>query len=366
VIGNGSSGIQVFGAMQKEASSITHYIRSPTWISLIFASQFSPDGKNFAYTDEQKQKFQDPQENFAYREMLESAGNGIFKTLVFDETCQDVKANFRQQMEKVMKLRLKDSPNLIRNLIPSYQPWCRRLTPGDEYLEALQCDNASLTDERIELISENGIRTTDGEYKEYDIIVTATGFVNNRVVPWVMKGRNGKLLSDLFKENTDGYMSVTAPEMPNYFTIGCGPNFVIANGSIMSAFGFISDYIYQWINKIATEDIKSVCVNNEAVEAFNIYIQEILRRTAWNRECDSWYKKGKQDEYRTGITAIYPGSMMHFKSMLETIRPEDFDFEYRSRNKFNFYGCGLTELDVTDGANLAQHLKRTMKLDNII
>lgn len=47
VIGNGSSGIQSFGALQKDASSIAHYIRAPTWISMNYLSQFTKDGSNF-------------------------------------------------------------------------------------------------------------------------------------------------------------------------------------------------------------------------------------------------------------------------------------------------------------------------------
>ena len=76
--------------------------------------------------------------------------------------------------------------------------------------------------------------------------------------------------------------------MPNFFTIGCGPNFTIANGPVLSAFGFLTEYVLQWVTKIAREDIHSVCVKEDIVEAYNIYIQQVLRRTAWNRECESW------------------------------------------------------------------------------
>ena len=49
VIGNGSSGIQTVAAMQPHADKITHYIRSPTWISLNYMSQFTRNGngRNF-------------------------------------------------------------------------------------------------------------------------------------------------------------------------------------------------------------------------------------------------------------------------------------------------------------------------------
>jgi cation diffusion facilitator CzcD-associated flavoprotein CzcO len=93
VIGNGSSGIQTFGAVQKQASHITHYIRSATWISLNYMSQFTrdADGRNFDYTDEEKAAFQDPQNLFAYRSKLENVSVGIFKNLVYDDTVPHVK-----------------------------------------------------------------------------------------------------------------------------------------------------------------------------------------------------------------------------------------------------------------------------------
>lgn len=41
-------------------------------------------------TDEEKASFLDPQNLYAYRRKMESASNGIFKNLVFDETAPEV------------------------------------------------------------------------------------------------------------------------------------------------------------------------------------------------------------------------------------------------------------------------------------
>jgi len=68
--------------------------------------------------------------------------------------------------------------------------------------------------------------------------------------------------------------------MPNYFTFG-GPNAVIAHGSLIEAFNWTADYIVRFIRKMATEDIKSVCVRDEAVLEFNEYADEVLRRLVW-------------------------------------------------------------------------------------
>jgi hypothetical protein len=41
-------------------------------------------------TDDEKANFQDPQNLYAYRRKMESASNGIFKNLVFDETVRRI------------------------------------------------------------------------------------------------------------------------------------------------------------------------------------------------------------------------------------------------------------------------------------
>jgi cation diffusion facilitator CzcD-associated flavoprotein CzcO len=370
VIGNGSSGVQVFTALQKEAASITHYIRSPTWISLNYMSQYTRngDGQNFEYTDEEKSNFKHHPETFlAYRKKLEDTSIRLFKNLVFEETCKELKANFRKTLTSVMTERTKGQAGLAEKIIPTFQPWCRRLTPADGYLEALQALNANLVDTPIAAITPTGIRLEDGKETDYDVIVTATGFVNNRIAPWTMRGRNGVTMEELFKENPEAYLSICVPQLPNYFAIGCGPNFPVANGPVQSALSWICDYILRWTKKMTSEDIVSICVKQDVVEAYNIYIQEVFRRTVWNRECNSWYKTGRRDEYRTGISAIYPGSLHHFREMLECdLRGEDFNFTYGSRNKFKFLGNGLAEVDLNDDNDMAFHIDGAFRSENTI
>ena len=62
-------------------------------------AQFTPNGVNFQYRDEGKDVFKDPAKLFEYRIKLERTSNSIFKTLVFNETCQDVKKAFRTNIE---------------------------------------------------------------------------------------------------------------------------------------------------------------------------------------------------------------------------------------------------------------------------
>jgi cation diffusion facilitator CzcD-associated flavoprotein CzcO len=109
-----------------------------------YMAQFTPNGANFQYRDEEKEAFKDPAKLFEYRIKLERTSNGIFKNLVPNETRQDVKKALRANIEKLMRERLHNDEVMMSKLTPSYQPWCHRLTPGDAYLEALQADNAAL------------------------------------------------------------------------------------------------------------------------------------------------------------------------------------------------------------------------------
>ena len=108
-----------------------------------------------------------------------------------------------------MRERLHNDKVMMSKLIPSYQPWCHRSAPGDAYLEAFQADNAAPIDDPITEITKTGVVTKSAsEHQHVDVLVLATGFRNNRVPPWNMRGKDGVLLSHLWARNPDGYLSV--------------------------------------------------------------------------------------------------------------------------------------------------------------
>ena len=78
-----------------------------------------------------------------------------------------------------------------------------------------------------------------------------------------------------------------------------------------------------------------------------------MRLTVWTSGCRSWYKNHKVDGK---VTAMYAGSILHFKEMLESFRTEDFNFEYNTINRFRFMGNGLTILE-EKGEDLAYYVK---------
>ena len=185
---------------------------------------------------------------------------------------QQKKAN--EISRQIMENRLQHNPDLCKRLIPNFEFGCRRISPGEGYLEALQESNVTCCFDPIKRITDLGIET-EKDHTNFDIIICATGFDVSFSPSWKLEGRGGQSLSNLWKEKPDAYFGICAPEQPNYFIFN-GPNcpsktvpmsiflweildadtHLVAHGSLLAAMDSTADWIYKWCNKIASEDIK--------------------------------------------------------------------------------------------------------------
>ncbi|KAL4863636.1 hypothetical protein BDV12DRAFT_25498 [Aspergillus spectabilis] len=356
VIGNGSSGIQIIPALQPKAAKLVNYIRNPTWISTNLAGDITKDhmGTNFEYTEEEKKLYAESPEAFLeYRKYIERSVNSVYKLMLSNSAENTFLFNL---VNGVMRARLAANPHLIEKLIPEYEIGCRRLSPGDGYLEAMQSPNASFVFDPITQITQNGILTSSGKEEEFDLIVCATGFETSFIPAWNLVGRDGRKLSEEWKEVPRAYFSLCAGGVPNYF-IFAGPNSPIGHGSVPGMLAWSADYMLDWVEKIAREDIKSIVVKDEIVRAFNRYAGENLKRCVWSKGCTAWYsKKNEETPGENTVTAMYPGSALHYKEFIRTIRGEHFDIRYNTENPFRYLANGELEME-RNGGDLAYYLQ---------
>lgn len=255
LIGNGSSALQILPRLAKTigSGSITNFIRNPTWVSATYLSQFTKDGGNFEYTEEEKKKFtEDYEAHKNYRHLLEHNFNMFLYVLFKDSAAQ--KACF-EAYSKMMAERLNHDPVLCEKLIPKWEVGCRRLSPGEGYLESFSQPNVSANFSPIKSITETSIVTEDGP-AEFDAIIFATGFDVSYVPPWEITGKNGFDLKKHFDVPVPkAYMSINVENMPNYFIFN-GPNACAGHGSLLAVMDWTSAHIARWAMKIAKEDIK--------------------------------------------------------------------------------------------------------------
>lgn len=202
-----------------------------------------------------------------------------------------------------MKRRLANKLELVDDLLPSFPPACRRLTPGPGYLEALTDEKVEIIRSEIVKVDEKGILTADGQHRAVDAIVCATGFDTTCTPRFPIKGRGGVTLAEHWKKTPETYISVATDGFPNYF-ICLGPNAGLGEGNLLLLIEKELDYFTDCARKIQRDDIRAMSVKREAVERFTRYCDEYFARTVFGAKCRSWYKGGTEDGR---VVALWPG-----------------------------------------------------------
>jgi cation diffusion facilitator CzcD-associated flavoprotein CzcO len=355
VIGNGSSGIQILPEMAKlEGSKVISFQRSPTWIFSRHApakllGRDDPD-PNPAYTEEDKQRFRNPEEIRKYRKTVQAGVNRGFHLFVKGSQYNSEMTEFAT---KQMAAKLNHDPELCEKLIPKYELGCRRITPGTGYLEAFTQQNVALETNEISHISSKGIHTKNGAFHELDVIVCATGFDISQVPNFPIIGRNQVSLAEKWKDEPESYISLACPDMPNLFFF-TGPNATVGHGSLIFSLDWSAEWMIRWIQKMAYEDIASVAPKQDVVDEFVRYGDQIHKTLTWTGGCRSWYKANR---INGRVTATFAGSAILYEKLVNgRLRPEDFEIHYRSANRWRFLGNGFTEYELQDGNDLSYYI----------
>ena len=90
---------------------------------------------------------------------------------------------------------------------------------------------------------------------------------------------------------------------------------------------------------------RSLNVRQKPQDDYNIHTDAFMPRMVWASACRSWYKS----ETTGRLTALYPGSPIHWFETMENPRYEDFDIKYLSDNTFQYLGNGYTKREMEGG-----------------
>ncbi|KAK6380739.1 hypothetical protein LTS17_004939 [Exophiala oligosperma] len=372
VIGTGSSAIQMVPQIQKTARHLVSFMRSVTWISPPVGAAALEQEKNksiqhnragesvantdpvgqYYYTEEEKQRFKnDPDYHLHYRRKLESSVNNLFDMFIADS---DTSRQTQEQLRTEMERRIGPGHDeLKKRLIPSWPPGCRRITPGDGYLEALVQPNVTTCHEEIVKIVPEGLVDGSGELHEVDIIACATGFNLAFAPPFEVRGVDGVSMRDEFDPEPQVYLSMAVPKFPNYFVVnGVRGNW--AAGTALPSHEVCVEYILKCAARIQNEGIRALEVKQEPVDQLYEYIDEWHKGSVWNKDCKSWYK----NNIVGGKLWIWGGSAMHFLKTIKEVKWEHYDHRYRSHNMWSYLGNGRVQAEVLrDVDKLAPYMR---------
>ncbi|KAE9986270.1 hypothetical protein EG328_006273 [Venturia inaequalis] len=345
VIGTGSTSVQIVPQLQEVVKNLQVYMRSPTWISPPFGagvlvndlqkgSEADPGQRQYKFSEEEKLRFRnDPEYHLDFRKRIEAEINGLFGMY---QAGSEMSKHFRTVITEEMNRRMGPGHEELKSfIIPKWAPGCRRISPGDGYLEAMVQDNVTPVFSGIEKVTPDGILTQDGVEHKMDVLVCATGFQAAFKPAFKVIGKEGKSVDEDWINGPNMYMGVSAPRFPNYYTI-VGPGSTWSNGTLLPSIETTIEYSIKMIKKIQSEHIKSIDVKQEALDELYSHFDEFHKDTVWKEECRSWFKDGKVKNR----IHIWPGSTIHFLKTIKDPRFEDYNIRYRYKNRFAYLGNG--------------------------
>jgi len=309
VIGCGSTGVQIVGALSTRSSSVVQFCRTPQWIMPI---------RQREYSEEEKISFRADTSNvdaIRYGDKYQ----GVLKR--FELAVTNPSSPEMAEIEKIVSDNLEASvadPVLREKLRPNYRAACKRLIFSGDYYEAVQRPNVTVDVTPIETIEPKGVRMKDGQFYPLDTLVLATGFAVDRFIrPTQVTGAGGVTLDQAWAKHPTAYYAIAVPNFPNFFMLN-GPSGPVGNFSLIDVAEAQWGYIDQLISQLVGGDVRQIAVCPEAMAAYEDWRATEVRKTVFASGCSSWYL----DE--NGVPNTWPKGLSEFQEAMRTPRMADF------------------------------------------
>ena len=324
VIGTGASACQFIPAVAKEAGELTVFQRTPPWmIPALRYHETVPAGFNWLLSHV-------PFYAEWYRfSMFWRGAEGMLPAATVDPEFPPTEQSV-SLMNEIMRQMLTEWTNALtegdetlrRQLTPNYPPLSKRFVVDDgSFALTLRQPHVTLVTESIAAIEPGGIRSTDGQLREVDVIIYGTGFKASQfLTPMTVTGRQGIDLHQQWSGDARAYLGMLVPNFPNFFCL-YGPNTnIVANGSIIYFSECEIHYLVECVKLLLANELGSLDPKGDVHDAYNAKIDEANKLRTWGySSVSSWYK----NEY--GRTAQnWPFSVLEFWE--QTRQPQQSDF----------------------------------------
>lgn len=163
VIGSGATAVTLVPAMTDRAAHVTMLQRSPTYVISL------PEKDGLANLLKRLLP--------AERAYAITRRKNIWLQRTVYQLSRSHPALVKRLLRRSLERKLPPGYDIERHFTPFYDPWDQRLcaVPDGDLFAAISSGRASIVTDRIEEITERGIRLASGGELEADVIVTATG-----------------------------------------------------------------------------------------------------------------------------------------------------------------------------------------------
>ncbi|GAB2768516.1 NAD(P)/FAD-dependent oxidoreductase [Nocardioides salsibiostraticola] len=214
IIGTGATAVQVLPEVAKVAASISVFQRTPIWVTPKPDLPIPPIAREVFRRAPITQKAV----RYANGGFIEYLGLGV---LAFQRAPWILKS-FELLSKAHLRTQVHDRATR-EALTPDYDFFCKRPTFSNSFYQAFNRENVELVTAPIDHIGADAIVTGDGQKREFDTLVLATGFhlqEEGNFPAFPIYGREGRELGAHWRE--DGYESyegITVSGYPNLFSM---------------------------------------------------------------------------------------------------------------------------------------------------
>ena len=196
-------------------------------------------------------------------------------------------------IERVARRHLRKQvpdPELRARLTPDYTLGCKRILPTNDWYPTLTKPNVELVAEGIRELKAGSIVTADGRERAIDTLVLGTGFhVTDIPASQHLRGKDGRLLSEVWHESSQAYYGTAVAGFPNFFFL-TGPNTGLGHTSMVFMIESQIEYILDCLRQMDERGLDTVEVRPDVQAAFNEEVQARMPQTVWlTGGCSSWY-----------------------------------------------------------------------------
>ena len=192
---------------------------------------------------------------------------------------------------------------------------------SNDFYPAMAQPNVELVTAAIERITPTGILTVDGQERDVDVLVCATGFdavhllSNLQVV-----GQNTKTLAQTWANGPEAYHGITVAGFPNLFLM-LGPNTATGHTSTLLYIEPAVQHTLACMQAVRQGGHRWITVKPEVQASHNADLQLRLNDSVWS-QCRSWYR---MESGR--IVALFPGFTREYVKAVRVPRLSDYQLE---------------------------------------
>ena len=315
VVGTGASAIQAVPQLQEVVERLTLFQRTPPWVV--------PHRDRPISSIERQVYKRLPALQRLVRSAVYWRNELLVPALVY-------RPKLLRIAERMARRHIEEQvpdPELRVKLTPSYTIGCKRILPSNRWYPALMQPNVDIAFGGLREVRGNSVVLPDGEEREVDAIVFATGFyVTEMPLGNLIRGRDGKTLSEVWQGSPQAYRGTAAAGFPNMFWI-TGPNTGLGHNSIVFMIESTLAYLIDALRTMERTGANRVEVREEVQDAYNARLQKRLPQSVWNSGgCQSWYIDANGNN-----TTIWPDFTWRFR--LENQRFDVESYELASRTQ---------------------------------